>query len=143
MQEIEERANELLAAVPPYIWDGSGPPIPVEEIASSYYGLLVRDMDDLSVAPGCPKLEGDETLSGLLLPARREIWVNAAEGRQWPARRRFTIGHEIGHWVLHRDQADERSSAARSSSSLMSSLKMVQRTFPTSRRRRACSPPPS
>ena len=107
MQEIEERADELLAAVPPYIWDGSGPPIPVEEIASSYYGLLVRDMDDLCVAPGCPKLEGDETLSGLLLPARREIWVNAAEGRQWPARRRFTIGHEIGHWVLHRDQSDD------------------------------------
>ena len=55
-------------AVPPYIWDGSGPPIPVEEIASSYYGLLVRDMDDLFVAPGCPKLEGDERSPGCCCP---------------------------------------------------------------------------
>ena len=29
--------------------------------------------------------------------------MNAAEGREWPTRRRFTIGHELGHWVLHRD----------------------------------------
>jgi len=106
MQEIEERAEQVLAAVPPYIWDGKRPPIPVEEIASSCYGLLVRDIEDLSVAPGSPKLEADETLSGLLLTARREIWVNAAEAREWPPRRRFTIGHELGHWVLHRDRAD-------------------------------------
>src|SRR5690606_36493789 len=24
------------------------------------------------------------------------------EARQWPQRRRFTIGHELGHWVMHR-----------------------------------------
>jgi Zn-dependent peptidase ImmA (M78 family) len=36
-----------------------------------------------------------------LLPARGEIWVNASESRQWPPRRRFTIGHELGHWVMH------------------------------------------
>ena len=58
MQEIEERADELLAAVPPYIWDGSGPPIPVEEIASSYYGLLVRDMDDLIRRAWVPQARG-------------------------------------------------------------------------------------
>ena len=43
-----------------------------------------------------------QTLSGLLLAARGEIWVNAAEAREWPPRRRFTIGHELGHWVMHR-----------------------------------------
>ena len=32
-----------------------------------------------------------------------EIWVNAAEARDWPARRRFTISHELGHWCLHRE----------------------------------------
>jgi Zn-dependent peptidase ImmA (M78 family) len=25
------------------------------------------------------------------------------EARTWPTRRRFTIGHELGHWELHRD----------------------------------------
>jgi Zn-dependent peptidase ImmA (M78 family) len=49
-----------------------------------------------------PELVATQTLSGLLLPALGEIWVNAAEGREWPPRRRFTIGHELGHWCLHR-----------------------------------------
>jgi Zn-dependent peptidase ImmA (M78 family) len=35
------------------------------------------------------------------LPSR-EIWVNAAEAREWPPRGRFTIGHELGHWLMHR-----------------------------------------
>src|SRR5690606_36845988 len=34
--------------------------------------------------------------------AMGEIWVNRAEATQWPQRRRFTIGHELGHWVMHR-----------------------------------------
>ena len=53
-------------------------------------------------APGAPTLRDGQSLSGLLLPARGEIWVNAGEARQWPPRRRFTIGHELGHWVMHR-----------------------------------------
>ena len=39
---------------------------------------------------------------GCCCPARGEIWVNAEEARQWPPRRRFTIGHELGHWEMHR-----------------------------------------
>jgi Zn-dependent peptidase ImmA (M78 family) len=32
----------------------------------------------------------------MLLPAEREVWLNAGE----PApRRRFTLAHEVGHWV--------------------------------------------
>ena len=54
-----------------------------------------------SRAPGAPLVE-HHALSGLLLPARGEIWVNAHEAKQWPPRRRFTIGHELGHWVMHR-----------------------------------------
>ena len=41
---------------------------------------------------------------GLLLPSLGEIWVNAGEARDWPPRRRFTIGHELGHWCLHRHE---------------------------------------
>jgi len=47
--------------------------------------------------------EADRNLSGLLLTSAGKIWVNAEEAREWPPRRRFTIGHELGHWVLHRD----------------------------------------
>ncbi|MBA2241083.1 MAG: ImmA/IrrE family metallo-endopeptidase [Solirubrobacterales bacterium] len=100
--EIEARAEGVLATVPDWIWNGDELPVPVEAIVDSHFGLLVRDVADLSRAPGCPEPAAGQTLSGLLLAARGEIWVNRAEAREWPGRRRFTIGHELGHWVMHR-----------------------------------------
>ena len=102
MTGIEERAEAVLERVPSWIWDGQTLPVPVEHIADSCFSLLVREMDDLRAAPGVPDLPADQSLSGLLLPGLGEIWVNATEARQWPPRRRFTIGHELGHWCLHR-----------------------------------------
>ncbi len=99
---IEEQAEAFLAGVPSYIWDGRTLPVPVEDIADSHLGLLVRDVEDLASAPGAPALPAGQVLSGLLLPDVGQIWVNAAEAREWPPRRRFTIAHEIGHWRLHR-----------------------------------------
>jgi hypothetical protein len=59
------------------------PPVPVEAIAEDLLGLSVAESESLAV-------------SGLLLPAEREVWLNATE----PApRRRFTLAHELGHWV--------------------------------------------
>jgi hypothetical protein len=104
MEGVTQRAEELLAEIPEWIWDGRSLPVPVEDIADSHFGLLVRDVDDMTAAPGCPPSDGDQTISGLLLPSRGEIWVNAEEARQWPPRRRFTIGHELGHFVLHQDE---------------------------------------
>src|SRR3954451_16816021 len=102
MKDVEERAEAVLAGLPSYVWDGKRLPVPVEDIADTGYGLLVRDVEDMGAAPGAPALAPGQALSGLLLPARGEIWVNAGEARQWPPRRRFTIGHELGHWVMHR-----------------------------------------
>lgn len=101
METIERYAGEVLAEVPSWIWDGESLPIPVEEIVDSCFNLHVRDVEDLTQAPNCPAAT-PESLSGLLLTDRREIWVNAAEAREWPPRRRFTIGHELGHWIMHR-----------------------------------------
>jgi hypothetical protein len=102
MRDVEERAEQVLAATPGYVWDGERLPVPIEEIVDSVHGLLVRDVDDIGTVPGAPPLAPGQALSGLLLPARGEIWVNAEEARRWPPRRRFTIGHELGHWVMHR-----------------------------------------
>lgn len=102
MEGIEQQAERFLAQVPSYVWDGESLPVPIEDIADTHLGLLVRDVEDLAVAPGAPRLTGDQALSGLLLPERGEIWVDAGESREWPARRRFTIAHELGHWRLHR-----------------------------------------
>ncbi len=30
--------------------------------------------------------------------------MNAAEAERWPARRRFTVGHELGHFCLHQQE---------------------------------------
>lgn len=99
---VETRAREVLAHVPEWIWDGDSLPVPVEGIVSDAFGLLIREVDDMTAAPG---LEGERStnVSGLLLTDRGEIWVNAAEARQWAGRKRFTICHELGHYVIHRE----------------------------------------
>ena len=104
VEALEHRAEEVLATVPEWIWDGEGLPVPVEEIADSCFSLLVRDVppEEMSRLPGAPPLDSSQAISGLLLASRGEIWVNAEEAREWPGRRRFTICHELGHWRLHR-----------------------------------------
>jgi Zn-dependent peptidase ImmA (M78 family) len=57
--------------------------VPVEAIAEDLLGLSVGESDSLDV-------------SGMLLPAERQVWLNATEGLP---RRRFTLAHEVGHWV--------------------------------------------
>lgn len=100
--EIERRAGVVLENVPDFIWDGEELPVPVEDIVDSYYGLLVRDVEDMTGAPVPGGLTTGDWISGLLLPAQGEIWINAEDARRWPPRRRFTISHELGHWELHR-----------------------------------------
>lgn len=58
-------------------------PVPVEAIAEDLLGLHVEEADTLDC-------------SGLLLPAERRVILNGAEP---PPRRRFTLAHELGHWV--------------------------------------------
>lgn len=65
---------------------GAELPVPVEAIAEDLLGLKVDEDADL-------------TVSGMLIPARREVWLNARESRESPGRRRFTLAHELGHWV--------------------------------------------
>lgn len=57
-------------------------PVPVERIAEDLLGLSVG--------------EAELDVSGLLIPAERQIWLNAAEPEP---RRRFTLAHELGHWI--------------------------------------------
>jgi IrrE N-terminal-like domain len=105
MEPSEARAERVLESVPPYVWDGESLPVPVEEIASTCFSLQVVDVEAEVMAgvPDSPALAPDQAFSGLLLAGPGQIWVNATEARRWPPRRRFTIGHELGHWVLHRD----------------------------------------
>jgi hypothetical protein len=81
----DPRADRLRARHEQVFGDRRGPPVPVEAIAEDLLGLMIG--------------EADLDVSGLLIPAERRIWVDAGEARDSPARRRFTIAHEIGHWV--------------------------------------------
>ena len=57
-------------------------PVPVESIAVDLLGLHVE--------------EGDIGCSGMLVPAERRVVLRADEPH---ARQRFTLAHEVGHWV--------------------------------------------
>ncbi len=75
------------------LFGGDELPVPVEAIAEDLLGLRVEESWDIDC-------------SGMLLPAERRIVLNAHErvgGRNDPPLRRFrfTIAHEIGHWVCH------------------------------------------
>ncbi|MFM9054993.1 MAG: ImmA/IrrE family metallo-endopeptidase, partial [Solirubrobacterales bacterium] len=102
---VEARAGAILEGVPDYIWNGEELPVPVEKIVSNTFGLLIREVEDMTEAPGLEE-ERSTNVSGLLLTGPGEIWVNAAEARQWEGRKRFTICHELGHYVIHQDSLE-------------------------------------
>lgn len=80
------------------------PPVPVERIARDHLGLLIDEHDDLRSLPAAPQDQG--RLSGMIDPPNMTIWLDRNEAQSYPGRRRFTIGHELGHWQLHIDAAD-------------------------------------
>jgi Zn-dependent peptidase ImmA (M78 family) len=85
-------------------YGGDEIPVPVESIAEDLLGLRIEE-DDL----------GD--CSGMLIPSERLILVNASEAMSGdtPTRRhRFTIAHELGHWICHTHGAESAPTYCRS-----------------------------
>ena len=77
-------------------YGGDEIPVPVESIAEDLLGLRIEEAD----LGEC---------SGMLVPAKRLILVNGAEAMSGdtPTRRhRFTIAHELGHWICHARRAE-------------------------------------
>jgi len=78
--------------------------VPVESIAEDWLGLRIEEAD-----------LGD--CSGILIPSERLIRVNASEAMSGdtPTRRiRFTIAHELGHWICHARGLDDAPTYCRS-----------------------------
>ena len=91
--EYEERRAHAVRERHLGLFGGPELPMPVEAIAGDLLGLRIEE----SFGIDC---------SGMLLPAERRIVLNAHEhatGRDDPPLRRFrfTVAHEIGHWVCH------------------------------------------
>lgn len=72
------------------------------------------DVETLAMALGAPveEAEMDDDISGVLEKrgGRYRILVNAGHA---PTRKRFTIAHELGHFLLHRHLIDDRISDTR------------------------------
>ena len=94
-----EAAAALLRDFESHFDVGDAPPVPVERIASSLLDLLIEECDDVRSIAGAPIDEG--RLSGMIVPETQTIWLDRTEAARSRGRRRFTIAHECGHWVLH------------------------------------------
>jgi len=86
----DPRAADLLTRFAA-AFDVSQHPVPVDSVASDLLGLMVTETNDIEV-------------SGLLVPRTMRVYVNAREASENEGRRRFTIAHEIGHWVCQCDE---------------------------------------
>ena len=96
-RESDPRAEDVLTRFHARFGGGMGDgAVPVDDVAADLLGLFVVVADDIGV-------------SGLLVPHTRYVYLNGAEARESEGRRRFTLAHEIGHWVC---QCDEGRAAA-------------------------------
>ncbi len=83
---IRNQTSELLAK-----FHVSAPPVPVDKIAERL-GIHVV---------GRP---AEDDISGFLLRDRQGQVVIGVNDQHHPNRQRFTIGHEIGHFLLHKGE---------------------------------------
>lgn len=98
-QQIERDALGLLEA---YFHERGKPvqiPVPAEDILELHLGLSL-DFDDLQALLGVPDV------LGALWADKREVFIDQSleptEHPDMEGRYHFSVGHEIGHWRLHR-----------------------------------------
>jgi Zn-dependent peptidase ImmA (M78 family) len=72
------------------------PPIPVEDIIERYLGVRLI-YDDLEKVFGSKDILGAAYVESNTICINERLFENSSEGRLV-----FTCGHEVGHWVLHR-----------------------------------------
>jgi hypothetical protein len=100
VEGVDPRVTALLERFYTH-FPGDELPIPVDSIAVDLLGLTVDENDALEV-------------SGMLVPTDHQIWLNGREARQSPGRRRFTLAHELGHWICQHEQGRVESHYCRS-----------------------------
>ncbi len=88
-QDVAKRAQYLLEQYHPSL----ELPIPIEEIVELKIGLDIFPF---------PRLYKDHKLSGFLSRDRSTIYVDEIQFDQFNEKFRFTLAHELGHYVLHK-----------------------------------------
>ena len=100
--DIEASANALLAEYARRKGIEVRLPIPIENILEDHLGLHLG-FDDLRTRLGVP-----DVLGALWIETEEVIVDQTLDPDEQPSvltRFRFTLGHEIGHWQLHRELA--------------------------------------
>lgn len=100
-ETISKRATDLINGFQSMAGYEVKPPIPVEDIIERYLGLRLI-YDDLT------RIFRQEVLGAVYVEARticinERLFESSSEGRLV-----FTCGHETGHWVLHRQYANNQ-----------------------------------
>jgi len=90
--QVEEHASRLLRVAEHQLGVRLEPPIDIELIADNHLRLQIV-YEDLLSRYANPDLHG-----GLHIPEKRIV----VEETLSPGRINFTVGHEVGHWILHR-----------------------------------------
>jgi len=97
---LEQKAAELIRShARQRDWTPSFP-IPLDRLIEHTLDLCI-DFDTIDEPPGT-------TIWGCIEPARRLITLNdkhADAFAKCPGLERFTLGHEVGHWVMHVDHS--------------------------------------
>jgi hypothetical protein len=75
-------------------------PIPIEQIIDVQMGIDIIPF---------PRLYKDHRLNGFLTHDRSSIWVDEIQGEQFYEKYRYTLAHEIAHYVLHGEIYEEAS----------------------------------
>lgn len=92
--QIESATRELLRRFARWKGEVPRPPIPVDAIAEGLLGLTL-EIDDLRKRLNKPDVLGATWLDDAVI-----VIDSSLEGNE--GRFSFTLGHELGHWELHR-----------------------------------------
>ncbi len=98
IQRIERAAHRVLYDYGSKYGQITAPPIPVEEILECLLDLTFG-FDDLAARFG-----SDDVLGASYIEERSVIFDTSLDPEENPKREgryRFTVGHEVGHWILH------------------------------------------
>lgn len=87
--DIRQRAQTFLAQYHPSL----ELPVPIEEIVDVKMGINIFPF---------PRLYKDHGLNGFLSRDRTTIYVDELQYDQFNEKYRFTLAHELGHYVLHK-----------------------------------------
>jgi hypothetical protein len=105
-QEIEQTALRLLRDAGVCKSSNFNGIVPVEKILEHHLNLSL-DFDDLHGKLGVQMSGEEPEILGALWVESREVFIDQSldpdENPKMEGRYRFTVGHEIGHWCLHRE----------------------------------------